>query len=78
MSRRSTTFSKKAGFEVYLVNAKGTKNLPGRKQCAEESMADEAAHLRSVAKLVSPSRKALILASSGLLSHEYCRPVETF
>ena len=37
MSRGSTTFSKKAWFEVYLVNAKETKDLPGRKQCTEES-----------------------------------------
>jgi hypothetical protein len=37
MSRPSTTFSKKAGLEVYLVNAREKKTLPGRKQCAEES-----------------------------------------
>jgi hypothetical protein len=37
MSMRSTTFSKKALFEVYLVNPRETKALPGRKQCAEES-----------------------------------------
>jgi hypothetical protein len=37
-----------AGFEVYLVNARETQ-----KRCAGESMADEAAHLWSVAELVS-------------------------
>jgi len=41
-----------AGFEVYLVNARETKNLPGRK--SDVPMADEAAHLRLVAEFVSP------------------------
>jgi transposase len=43
-----------AGLEVYLVNARETKNLPGRKSDgAGESMADEAAHLWALAELVS-------------------------
>ncbi len=43
-----------AGFEVYLVNAQETKNLPGRKdRRAGEPVADEAAHLWIAAKLVS-------------------------
>jgi hypothetical protein len=42
-----------AGLEVYLVNARETKNLPGRKKRrAGESMADQATHLWAVAKFV--------------------------
>src|SRR6267378_2496001 len=41
-----------AGFEVYLVNARETKNLPGRKSDAGEPMADETAHLWAVAQFV--------------------------
>ena len=44
-----------AGLEVYLVNARETKNLLVAKQRrARESTADEAAHIRAVAKFVSP------------------------
>jgi transposase len=43
-----------AGLEVYLVNARETKNLPGRKSDVQEkSMVDEAAHLWLIAELVS-------------------------
>ncbi len=43
-----------SGFEVYLVNAPGDEELTrAQKRCARESMADEAAHLWSVAELVS-------------------------
>jgi transposase len=41
------------GMEVYLANARETKNLPGRKKRrAGESMADEAAHARAAAKFL--------------------------
>jgi len=42
-----------AGFEVYLVNAKETKNLPGRKSDVQESQWLMAAHLWSAEELVS-------------------------
>ena len=43
-----------AGLEVYLVNARDTKNLPGRKSDVQEGqIADEAAHLWAVAKFIS-------------------------
>ena len=41
------------GLEVYLVNARDTKNLPGaQERRTGESMADEVAHLRTIAKFV--------------------------
>jgi hypothetical protein len=40
-----------AGFEVWLVNARDTKNLPERKSDVQESL--EAAHLRIAAEVVS-------------------------
>ena len=44
-----------AGLEVYLVNARDTKNLPGRKSDVQESQwLMKAAHLWAVAKFVSP------------------------
>jgi len=50
---RYTTFSKAAGLEVYLVNARETKNLPGRKSDVQESQwADEAAHVWAVAQFI--------------------------
>jgi hypothetical protein len=43
-----------AGFEVYLVNARETKNLPGRKSDVQEKpVVNEAAHLWITAELVS-------------------------
>jgi transposase len=55
------------GFEVYLVNARHTKNLPGRKSDVQESQwLPETPHLRIAAELVSPtsgdSRRAHVLA----------------
>src|SRR5262245_19029408 len=43
-----------AGLEVYLVNARDRKNLPGRKTDEQETVADEAAHLWFIAEFVSP------------------------
>jgi hypothetical protein len=44
-----------AGFEVYLGECPGDEELTrAQKRCAGESMADEAAHLWSIAELVSP------------------------
>ena len=41
------------GLEVYLVNARDTKNLPGRKSDVQESsMPDEIAHVWTVAKFL--------------------------
>ena len=46
-----------ARFEVYLVNARDTKNLPGRKSDVQESMADEVAHLWSVTEFLPASAR---------------------
>jgi hypothetical protein len=44
-----------ASLEVYLVNARATKNLPGRKTDVQEKpVVDEAAHLRLIAQFISP------------------------
>ena len=57
------------GFEVFLVNARHTKNLPGRKSDVQESQwLLKLAHLRSIEQLVSTSirysRIANLLASA--------------
>ena len=56
------------GFQVYLVNARHTKNLPGRKSDVQESPW-LAAHLRIAEQLVpttfGDSRTAYLLAAAG-------------
>ena len=57
------------GFEVFLVNARHTKNLPGRKSDVQEPVADEIAHLRTTEQLIPPHRGDLrvadLLAAAG-------------
>ena len=57
-----------AGFEVYLVNARETKNLPGRKSDVQESQWLMKLHLWIVAKFLSAvagdSRDADLLAAA--------------
>ncbi len=58
------------GMQVYLVNARHTKNLPGRRErCAGEPMVAEIAHLRVVEQLVPTafrdSRPSYLLATTG-------------
>ncbi len=56
MSRRSTTFSKEAGFELYLVNAKETKVLTGpQAMCRRVSAGCDDRHIRLGIFLVAPS-----------------------